>query len=113
MSMFRNRLITTIILISGLYLTFTISKSTYTLWQKAERVKEAQKKMVEAEKRNEELRQKLEFSQSPEFVEREARDKLGLVKPGETVVIIPPFEASQAAVVENLPNWKKWLKLFF
>lgn len=111
--MIRNRLITTVILILGLYFLWTLSRSTYDLWQRDERVKEVREKRIAAEKENQELKKKLEFAQSPEFVEKQARDKLGLTKPGETVVILPPLEATQTAVVENLPNWKKWLQLFF
>ncbi len=32
----------------------------------------------------------LELEKDPRAVEREAREKLGLVKPGEKVVVIPP-----------------------
>lgn len=111
--MFKNRLISGIILITGFYLIFSISKSTFNLWQKAEAVKEVQKERVEAEKKQKKLKDKLEFTQSQEFIEKQAREKLGLVKPGETVVIVTPLEATQSAIAENLPNWKRWLKLFF
>lgn len=111
--MLKSRLITTVILILGFYLIFSLSKSTYDLWRKAETVKEAQEKRLEEERRNKELRKELEFTQSKEFIEEKAREKLGLVKPGETVVIIPPLEATQSAILEALPNWKKWWRLFF
>ena len=113
MSMFKNRLISGVILITGFYLIFTISKSTFNLWQKAEAVKEAQKDRIDAERKQKELKDKLEFTQSQEFIERQAREKLGLVKPGETVMIITPLEATQSVIAETLPNWKRWLKLFF
>lgn len=113
MSTFKSRLITAVILILGFYLTFSLAKGTYNLWQRAERVKEAQEERMEAEKKNRELKEKLEFVQSPKFVEKEAREKLGLAKPGETVVIMTPQEATSSAVEKNLPNWKKWWELFF
>ena len=69
---------------------------------------------------NEQLKQKIEMSASEEFIERQAREKLGLVKEGETVIVLPEEEAlrqlSPKFIEEehNLPdpNWKKWLKLF-
>ena len=111
--MLKSRLITTVILALGLYLIFNLSKSTYDLWQRKALVKEAQEEKKEEEKKNRELKGKLEFVQSPEFIEKEAREKLGLAKPGETIVIIPPQEATQSDVAEVLPNWKRWWKLFF
>jgi len=52
-------------------------------------------------------------------VEQTLRDTLGLAKPGETVVILPP-DFEQASLLELpiqpeekfLPVWKKWLELF-
>lgn len=70
---------------------------------------------------NSDLKKKLDEAKTPEFVEKVAREQLGLVKPGESVVImnttpLRPSEAGfagQANELENLPNWKKWWKLFF
>jgi len=69
---------------------------------------------------NEELQRKIEETQSDEFIERQIRDKLGLTKEGEIVVVLPDEEIlrSLAPKIENEedtlpdPNWKKWLKLF-
>ncbi|MBI2195934.1 MAG: septum formation initiator family protein [Candidatus Levybacteria bacterium] len=109
----KNRLLTGIILLVGLYLISSLTKSTYSLWQKTEMVKEAERKRVAQEQRGEELKKQLEFSQTPEFVEKEAREKLNLGKPGETMIILPPFESTTSASEVALPNWKKWLRLFF
>lgn len=111
--MTNNRFLTALVFLLSFYFIFSLSKSTYSLWQKAELVKEAQRDRVREEKKNMELKKKLQFTQSQEFIEKEAREKLGWTKPGETIVIIPPFEATQSATVKVLPNWKKWLKLFF
>lgn len=40
------------------------------------------------EARNEELEKQIEYLQSDEYIEKVAREKLGLVKPGETVYIM-------------------------
>jgi len=69
---------------------------------------------------NEELQRKIEETQSDEFIERQIRDKLGLTKEGEIVVVLPDEEIlrSLAPKIENEedtlpdPNWRKWLKLF-
>ena len=67
------------------------------------------------QKKNEELKVKLQEAQSREFIEKIARDKLGLAKEGETVVILPPSEpeVTKSAEEKIIPNWQKWWKLFF
>ena len=59
------------------------------------------------------------FDKSQDFIEQQARDKLGLAKEGETIVIIPEEKINQVLgmakqVVEpRLPNWQGWLRLFW
>lgn len=72
-----------------------------------------------AEVRNTQLKQKLSEIKSPQFVEEVARDKLGLARAGETVVIIPDEKirqilgASASSREVRLPNWLGWLKVFW
>ncbi len=82
----------------------------------ADKEKEVQKKRDEQA----ELQKKLEYSESHEFVEKQLRDKLGLAKSGEIVVVLPPPEVLrriapkrvEEEVVIPVPNWKKWINLF-
>ena len=51
-------------------------------------------------------------------IREEARQRLGLVKPGEVVVILPPKTSSPAASTSSgtpavRPIWQQWLSLFF
>lgn len=75
------------------------------------------KQQVEAYKReNQFLTQELAYVQSDEFVERQARQKLGLVKSGEYIVIAPPQKTKEQAaspLTSDKPNWRKWWELFF
>ena len=57
---------------------------------------------------------------SDQAAEREARMKLGLMRPGEEVVVIrgepspaSADELSAAPAPVQLPIWRKWLKYFF
>lgn len=83
-----------------------------------ERLSQAAETVYKLEAKNKELKKKLSDIQSPEFIEEQARNKLGLGKIGETVVIIPEetlklvMNASQSAQVRH-PNWLGWLKVFF
>ena len=85
--------------------------------------REITKKQVEVseiERKNEKLKEELARIQTPQYIEKQIRNKLGLVKTGEIVVVLPDAE-----IVKSLspiipedpepptdPNWKKWMKLF-
>jgi len=61
------------------------------------------------------LQERLSYVQSTQFVEEEARNKLGLVKPGEVLVIAPP-EAKRTLGITSYRTevtWKQWVNLFF
>lgn len=74
------------------------------------------KQQEKAEKQKREfLKQQLYFVNTSQFIENEAREKLGMVKPGEHIVLAPPpiNKAQKVAIVDNSPNWQKWWRLFF
>ena len=56
--------------------------------------------LEELKKRNEELKKELEYKESSQFAELEIRNKLGLAKPGETVVIV-------SALISGLFIWHR------
>lgn len=84
-----------------------------------ERLTEAADAVYRLEIKNNQLKQKLVQTQSSDFIEEQARNKLGLGKKGEIVVIIPDDKlrlvlgASQSAQEVRFPNWLGWLKVFF
>ena len=70
---------------------------------------------LKREKReNEKLKQQLVLVQDENFIESEARNKLFMVKPGESGVIVPSelIQKKEKMEVENIPNWQKWVNLF-
>ena len=74
--------------------------------------------VYQLEAKNREFKKKLSEVQTPQCIEETARNKLGLGREGETIVIIPEEKlksilgASQSAVI-RLPNWLGWWKVFF
>lgn len=63
---------------------------------------------------NEYLKQKLFIAKTDEFVEEEARTKLGMIKEGEKIVGDRKIEPKKPEVEKpELANWKKWQDLFF
>lgn len=73
-------------------------------------------KAQEAQKKKEQafLSQKLYYAKTDAFVEEEARQKLGLVRPGEQIVVDQKIERVQfKSEPIARPNWQKWWNLFF
>jgi cell division protein FtsB len=92
------------------------------------RVREAKERLVEKEvgiekirKENEELSLKVDIFKSDEYIELQLRNKLGLAKEEEIVIVLPDDEtlrkfAPTGEIEEEIlpdPNWKKWLNLFY
>ena len=68
---------------------------------------------------NDRLKRKLYEVQSPEYIEKQAREKLGMSKEGEYVVMLPASLSAQKKISgepvifpEQFPVWKQWLSLF-
>jgi cell division protein FtsB len=75
-----------------------------------------QLELTRLQEKDKELEKRLQIAQSPEFIEREAREKLNLSKPGETVILIdqiPKMNGNTYIVDTNTPNWKQWWEIFF
>ncbi|MBI4040008.1 septum formation initiator family protein [Candidatus Daviesbacteria bacterium] len=76
-------------------------------------------KLAQLQKQSNELKRRLFEVDSLSFIESQARDKLNLTRPGESLVIISPALIDQALhgptnqQLPTLPNWQGWLKLFF
>lgn len=113
----QNRLIKIIIIIVGIGLIISLSRNIFRLLKAGDQVRLVQQRLEELEREHQELLEKKEYYQSEEFIEQEARNRLNLGKPGETVVILPPNVGETGEITSSstpeLPNWQKWLKLFF
>lgn len=89
-------------------------RSIYDLWNKQDVVVRARHELDREKQKNDELKIQLGFVKSNEFVEEEARNKLFLVKPGESDVIIPEslIKKKEVKKVVVIPAWQQWLNLF-
>lgn len=119
MKFIKSRLFRLIITMGSLLLVVSLSRSILNLWGKYDIVRERQQELDREKDRNAKLKAEFEQVQRPEFIEREAREKLGMVKEGEAVVLLPksqiPNSNDQTSdnKKENLPKWKLWWRLFF
>lgn len=104
-----------LIILVLLWLIKNIVASILTLTQNSHIVTTLSEQEKDAKKRKQFLEQQLYYVQTPQYIENEAREKLGLVKPGEHIVLAPPQveDEKQRAVTDSTPTWKKWWNLFF
>jgi len=83
----------------------------------SEKVNEAQIRLEDLKRENEGLKNELEYKKSDEFKEMEIRNRLGLAKEGETVVIVPKDDDERRTTNDESSlkksNWQKWKDLFF
>lgn len=113
----KSRVLKIVIIVIGLSLIFNLSRDILRLIKASDQIRQAEQKVRDLEVEQRQLVEKKEYFQSEEFVEEEARNKLNMAKPGETIVILPP--SSGVAGDKNkgeqakIPNWKKWWQLFF
>lgn len=84
------------------------------------RVEKAKQRVEKLKEDDKKLEEELAEMQKDGFLERQLRDKLGFVKEGEIMLVLPDAEILRKLVPdipqeeETLPDpvWKKWLKLF-
>lgn len=106
------------IILVSLIVAYNLINQIISAVKSGERLSQAADAVYQLEAKNRKLKQKLSQIRSAEFIEEEVRNKLGLSKKGETVIVIPEEKlkavlgASSSAQV-RLPNWLGWWKVFF
>lgn len=115
-----RRLATYLIYIVIILLIVGLTKDIWQLSHADDRVKEAEQKLAKIKLEQQKLNSQLNYYQSPEFLETQIRDKLQMIKPGETMVVLPEGLLSEATEDAQQPisneepaNWQKWWQLFW
>jgi cell division protein FtsB len=103
----------------GIVVVYNFSHQVYDSLQAGSRLEGEVELVGKLQKHNEELKKQLSYAQTLEFLESQARNKLNMARPGETVMIVPESEIQKVLGVKienmpdvHLPNWQGWLKLF-
>ena len=101
----------------SLILCVGLARSLYAQIFKEDAVLERQSKFANEQLRNKELKQKLEEATSSAFIEKLAREKLGMVQEGDTVVLIDTSRmlnnTQMSPDSKRKSNWSMWWDLFF
>ena len=99
-------------------LIYSLVNNIINSFKSEERLNQELEELHLLEVDNKKLKERLKQVQSVDFIEKVARDKLGLGKEGEVVVVIPEetIEAVLGSKREEeevkYPNWQGWLKVF-
>jgi cell division protein DivIC len=108
------------VLLLSLILALSLVKSITKIVGSNQKIVDEQTSVTELKKENEDLARQLQAVKTTQFVETQARDKLGLAKKGEIVLVLPD-EATLKSLAPKIkeekftlpaPIWQKWLKLF-
>lgn len=122
-SLFKNfsrSLTTYILLLLLIFILISLTSNLIKVRQAYEKIKKEETKVEDLKKENEQIKSELEMVKTDEFIETQLRDKLGLAKEGEIVVVLPDEEVLRKLAPEIReekdslpdPNWKRWLNLF-
>lgn len=114
MRLFRHPIVRLAVTIISLILVYNLSLSIIDLWTRKDIVSSRRGALALVEQKNAQLKEKLSVAQSPEFVEKQAREKLGMVKPGETLVLVGTDGSGDPVTAKprKIPNWQMWWRLF-
>ncbi|MFZ5932698.1 MAG: FtsB family cell division protein [Patescibacteria group bacterium] len=117
----RKNLLTYFLLFLGLVFLISLVRNISRVLEARKRIGRAESRVEKLKEENEEIKRKLAEVKGEEFIEKQLRDRLGLAKEGEIVVVLPDEEilrkiAPPVPEEEDTlpdPTWKKWLKLFY
>ena len=115
-----RKVVIVIIILASFGIFYGLGRQIYDTLQSGKRLDDEASTVTSLQEKNSELKKRLSETQTTEFIERQARDKLNLARPNETIVIIPEAELQKVLGAEKkedqgsiLPNWLGWLKVFF
>lgn len=111
----KNSWISGIVMLLSIILSVRAVATIIDLRARKYTVTERKEAVEKVKKENELLQKQLEAIKSDEYVEKIARDKLGMVKEGEAIVLLPDEAkgASKKEEREDRTHWQQWWGLFF
>lgn len=108
-----------VIVIVAIGILSGLSKQIMSALEASNRLDQETDTVTKLANENKRLKQELAKAESPDTLEKTARDELNMGKPGETIVVIPREVVDQVIKSEQppppppkVPNWEGWLRLF-
>ncbi len=124
----RNKLISGLFFVAGLVILVSIGislgKEAYRKRQVQKEIEDLQSQIKQLGQENGDLNNLIAYFSTPQFQEKEAREKLNLQKDSEQMIILHKDLAAKSqaqdpqvqlptAQDDNSPNWRRWLNFFF
>lgn len=98
----------------SLIILIGLARSIIALVSRIDIVEERRGVLQKEEQRYSALQASLKEATSPAYIEKQAREKLGLVKEGDTVILLStPAVQKKSGTAEHQSNWEQWWNLFF
>ena len=101
-------------------LAISVGRESYRKYQLTKEINRLKSETERLAGRNQQLTNLLEYFKEESYLEKEARLKLNLKKPGEKIVILSQSELPEDLPLEIQPeikkeevNWWKWWEYFF
>lgn len=110
-----KKIVAFVVIIFLLVIIKNILSSIVELNNNSQIVTRLQNEEISEKKKGQFLKERLYYVKTQEFIEKQARERLGMVKEGEYLVLAPPATSSikTIEIKDTTPNWKKWWQLFF
>lgn len=108
------------------YLLYTLTVSVYKSYQIDQHIKSYEQENSRIEEENRRKSEEFDYYSSDAYVEKIAKQNLGLINPGEEVIIIPDSDFNNPGLIgfdqavaeedesyNSLSNPQKWWRFFF
>ena len=104
-----------LVIATSFYLFFLVGKMFYQSYQVNKEIDSIAQEIQKTKELNRELTEKIIYYKSGSYKEKVARERLGMQKPGEEVIVILPEEKNPEddKNKDQSPNYVKWWKYFF
>jgi cell division protein FtsB len=113
----RSRIVTAILVMVFAAVSFVTVELYMQKKQVDSEIKRLQTQSEQLNQDNRQLSELIKYLDTPEYKEKEAREKLNLKKPGEEVVVLPEDSSLEGSVagadVADQSNPRKWFAYFF
>lgn len=98
-----------------LYMFFVVGRTSYQSYKIDKKIEGMKKQVQTLEDNNKQLTQDIEYFKTDAYREKTARQRLGLKKPDEKVIVIVPAKEPEKPKDEGdkKSNFIKWWDLFF
>ncbi len=119
-------LIPLVVAVCVLFVLAVVGGKAVQGYEMRQEAKAMERRIDQLKRENRQLGQQLDYYRSDEYVEKVAREELGLVRPNDVAVIVVPSDGPRTSPMpaiptptpaavppkEEVPTWQRWLSLF-